>query len=264
MAQAGNTEAILTWQAPAASSPDHGQPVLHYEYRVKVGTGSFSSWAAIPNSDGDTRSHRFTGLANDTLHTYEVAAVNVAGRGAVAQETVTPIEGIAVSFGAAALSVDEGGSASVTLTLGEAPAAGTTVTVPISDAPGAGLDSNEYSGVPSSVTFNAGQTSRSFTVATVDDSDDEPDRTLTLSLGMLAGRLRARRERRAGADDRGQRRADRVGDVRCSDGAGAGRHVGPGDGSPEPGAGARGGAVDRGGAGRGPDGRTSTRACRRT
>ena len=185
MAQAGNTEAILSWQAPAANTPDHGQPVLHYEYRVKVGTGSFGSWTRFPNSDADTRSHRFTGLPNDTLHTYEVAAVNVAGRGAVAQETVTPIEGVAVSFGAAALSVDEGGSASVTLTLGEAPAAGTTVTVPISDAPGAGLDSDEYSGVPSSVTFNAGQTSGSFTVATVDDSDDEPDRTLTLSLGTL-------------------------------------------------------------------------------
>ena len=81
--------------------------------------------------------------------------------------------------------VDEGDNAVVTLTLAEAPAAGTTVTVPIAATPGEGLGTGEYSGVPSSVTFNAGQTSRSFTVATVDDSDDEPDRTLTLSLGTL-------------------------------------------------------------------------------
>ena len=182
-AQAGNTEATLRWNAPAAGTPDHGQPVLRYEYRVKVGGGSFGSWTTLPGSGANTTSHTFTGLANDTLHTYGLAAVNVAGRGAGAQVPVTPIEGVAVSFAAAALSVDEGDNAAVTVTLGEAPTA--SVTVPISDTPGAGLDSSEYSGVPSSVTFNAGQTSRSFTVATVDDTDDEPDRTLTLSLGAL-------------------------------------------------------------------------------
>ena len=42
-AQAGNTEARLTWDAPAPGVPDHRQPVLHYEYQVKVGNGSFSS-----------------------------------------------------------------------------------------------------------------------------------------------------------------------------------------------------------------------------
>ena len=182
-AQAGNTEAHLSWRAPPPSTPDHGQPVLHYEYRVKAGTGSFGNWAMIPNSDASTTSHTFTGLPNDTLHTYEVAAVNVAGRGAAAQESVTPIDGVAVSFGAASLSVDEGGSATVTLTLAEAPTA--SVTVPLVAAPGAGLDSNDYSGVPASVTFNAGETSKSFEVTAEQDTDDEPDERLTLSLGLL-------------------------------------------------------------------------------
>ena len=98
-AQAGNTEATLRWDPPAASTPDHEQPVLHYEYRVKVGTGSFSGWAMIPGGDASTRSHTFTGLPNDTLHTYEVRAENVAGDGAEAQVMVTPIVGVAVSFG---------------------------------------------------------------------------------------------------------------------------------------------------------------------
>ena len=39
--------------------------------------------------------------------------------------------------------------------------------------------------MPGSVTFNAGDTSKSFTVSTVDDDDDEPDRLLTLGLGTL-------------------------------------------------------------------------------
>ena len=182
-AQAGDTEATLRWQAPAAPSPDHGQPVLYYEYRVKVGTGSFGGWTRFPNSDADTRSHKFTGLTNGTEYTYEVAAVNVAGRGTEAQKSVTPLVGIAVSFGAATLSVDEGDQATVTVTLALAPAAGTTVTVPIVATPGEGLGTDEYSGVPMNVVFNAGDTSKSFTVTAVQDTDDEPDRLLTFSFG---------------------------------------------------------------------------------
>ena len=183
-AQAGNTEATLSWDAPAASTPDHGQPVLRYEYRVKT-TGSFSAWAPIPGGDADTRSHTFTGLTNDQEHTYQVRAVNVAGGGASLEKSVTPIMGIAVSFAEASLLVDEGDQATVTVTLATAPAVGETVTVPLTVTPGTGLGTGEYSGVPMNVVFNAGETSKSFTVATVNDSDDEPDRLLTLAFGTL-------------------------------------------------------------------------------
>ena len=183
VAQAGDTTARLSWQAPAPPVPDHGQPVLRYEYRVKVGSGSFSSWATIPNSDATTRSHTFTGLPNETLHTYEVRAANIAGGGAAASTTVTPIVGVGVSFGAASRSVDEGEGVAVTVTLAAAPTA--SVTVPIVATRGVGLEAGEYSGVPSSVTFNAGETSKSFTVTTVEDTADEPDAVLTLTFGTL-------------------------------------------------------------------------------
>ena len=182
-AQAGNAEATLRWDAPLAPTPDHGQPILHYEYRVKVGTGSFGSWAMIPNSDGTTTSHKFTGLTNGTEYTYEVRAENVAGDGAEAQVMVTPIVGVAVSFAEATLSVDEGDDAQVMVTLAEAPAA--TVMVPITATPGTGLETTEYAGVPESVTFNAGETSKSFTVTAVEDTADEPDAVLTLTFGTL-------------------------------------------------------------------------------
>ena len=183
-ARAGNTEATLVWDTPTAV-PDHGQPITHYEYRVKAGTGSFSSWATLPGSDGTTTSHKFTGLTNDTEYTYEMRAENVAGDGAEAQVVVTPIIGVAVSFGSASASITEGGSATVTLTLATAPAAGTTVTVPITATRGTGLGATEYSGVPASVTFAAGDTSKSFTVTVAQDSLDEPDEVLTLELGTL-------------------------------------------------------------------------------
>ena len=91
--------------------------------------------------------------------------------------------GVAVSFAAASLSVGEGDRATVTVTLAEAPAS--PVTVPIAATPGAGFGTSEYSGVPSSVTFNAGETSKSFTVTAAQDTDDEPDRVLTLGIGTL-------------------------------------------------------------------------------
>ena len=182
-AQAGDTEATLRWDPPLPPVPDHGQPVLHYEYRVKVGMGSFGAWATIPDSDATTTSHTFTGLTNETLHTYQVRAVNIAGGGAPLEAMVTPIEGVAVSFAVAALSVDEGEEIEVTVTLAEAPTA--SVTVPIAATPGTGLQASEYSGVPSGVTFNAGETSKSFTVTTVEDTADEPDAVLTLAFGPL-------------------------------------------------------------------------------
>ena len=96
-AQAGNTEATLRWDAPLPPNPDHGQPVLHYEYRVKVGSGSFGSWTMISDSDATTTSHTFMGLTNGTEYTYQVRAVNVAGGGASLEKSVTPIAGVAVS-----------------------------------------------------------------------------------------------------------------------------------------------------------------------
>ena len=71
----------------------------------------------------------------------------------------------------------------MTVTLALAPAVGETVTVPIVATPGTELNSNEYSGVPMNVVFNAGDDSKSFTVTAVDDDDDEPDRLLTFSFG---------------------------------------------------------------------------------
>ena len=182
-AQAGDTTARLQWQAPLAPVPDHGQPILHYEYRLQVGSAAFSDWAPIPGGDENTTSHTFTGLTNETLHTYEVRAANIAGGGAAASTTVTPIVGVGVSFGAASLSVDEGEGVAVTVTLAAAPTA--SVTVPLVATRGVGLDAGEYSGVPASVVFNAGETSKSFTVTTVEDTADEPNAVLTVTFGPL-------------------------------------------------------------------------------
>ena len=90
-AEPAATEATLTWQAPPASTPDHRQPVSGYEYRQQEGTEAFGDWMPVPQSDADTTEFTVTGLTHGTAYTVEVAAVNVAGRGAAASVTTTTL-----------------------------------------------------------------------------------------------------------------------------------------------------------------------------
>ena len=62
--------------------------------------------------------------------------------------------------------------------------AGESVTIPIDVTHnGAGVD--DYSGLPSSVTFNSGDTEAMFTIAAIDDSENDNEESLTLRFGML-------------------------------------------------------------------------------
>ncbi len=75
---------------------------------------------------------------------------------------------------------------SVTLTL--TPAAATTVTVPISvDAANTSADATDYTFGTTSVTFTAGQASRTASVTVKGDLLVEPDKVLTLRLGTPTG-----------------------------------------------------------------------------
>ena len=74
----------------------------------------------------------------------------------------------------------EGGNLGFTVTL--SPAVNATVTVPVTFG-GTAAQGTNYSGAPSNVTFNAGVTSQTITLATVDNTTDDPTLTVTLTLG---------------------------------------------------------------------------------
>ena len=90
---------------------------------------------------------------------------------------------VAVSFGAASYSVPEGSSRTVTVTLDEDPER--TVVIPIEAANEGGASDSDYSGVPESVTFHAGDTSKSFDVSAVEDNLAESGERVRLSFGTL-------------------------------------------------------------------------------
>ena len=68
---------------------------------------------------------------------------------------------VTVMYDQSSYTVAEGGTQTVTVTLSADPER--TITIPIEKTDQGGADSADYSGVPSSVTFNAGEMSKPFT-----------------------------------------------------------------------------------------------------
>ena len=108
-----------------------------------------------------------------------------AGTPATSTVTITDDDDpqVTVSFGAASYVVPEGSSRTVTVTLDADPER--TVVIPIEAANEGGASDSDYSGVPESVTFDAGQTSRTFGITAVEDNLAESGEKVRLSFGAL-------------------------------------------------------------------------------
>ena len=96
---------------------------------------------------------------------------------------------VTVSFGLSAYSVAEGDTVAVTVTLSADPER--TVTIPITKSNQNGASDADYSGVPASVTFNSGETSKSFTFTAAQDTVDDDGESVELGLGTLPARVTA-------------------------------------------------------------------------
>ena len=90
---------------------------------------------------------------------------------------------VAVSFGAASYTVTEGSSQTITVSLDEDP--GRTVVIPIETDNEGGASGSDYSGVPESVTFEAGDTSKTFDLSAAEDNLTESGEQVKLSFGTL-------------------------------------------------------------------------------
>ena len=97
--------------------------------------------------------------------------------------TVQPQVSVQVSFEAPDYALSEGRTTDITVQLSQDPER--TVIIPITTTPGAGLTSDDYSGVPQTVVFNSGDTEKSFSFTAVQDTVDEDQEELTLGFGTL-------------------------------------------------------------------------------
>ena len=90
---------------------------------------------------------------------------------------------VTVTFGSAAYTVAEGSSRTVTVSLDANPER--TVVIPIEAANEGGASDSDYTGVPESVTFEAGDTSQTFDISATEDNLTEAGEKVKLSFGAL-------------------------------------------------------------------------------
>jgi alpha-tubulin suppressor-like RCC1 family protein len=88
VAVAGNTQATLSWAAPASSG---GSAIT--DYVVEYSVQSSGVWSVLSDGVSTSLSATVTGLVNDTSYSFRVSALNVVNTGAVAlsSTSVTPV-----------------------------------------------------------------------------------------------------------------------------------------------------------------------------
>ena len=137
---------------------------------------SFSATADDVDDDGESVKLAFGTLpAQVTGGATDEAVVSITDDDAPAS--------VAVSFGQSTYSVAEGSAVTITVQLDDDPEK--TVTVPVSAAGQNGASAADYSGVPASVTFNSGDTSKSFTFTAAADDVDDDGESVALAFGTL-------------------------------------------------------------------------------
>ena len=100
---------------------------------------------------------------------------------AVVSITDDDVPAVRVSFEQADYTVDEGSTVPVTVTLNADPER--TVIIPITNTDQDGASSADYSGVPASVTFNAGDTEVDITFSATQDQDNDDGESVKLTFG---------------------------------------------------------------------------------
>ena len=171
----GTTSLRVIWTAPENA----GRPTIT-GYDVRHVTSGVSATQRVTGT-----SVTLTGLEPDTRYFVDVRAVNADGAG---QNWSTPRSGrtapVLVTFGASSYTATEGGAAA-TVTVALSEAVGSSTTIPLTPTNRGGATNADYTGVPPNVTFGAAQTSTTFTVTAVDDSDNDRGESVRIGFGTL-------------------------------------------------------------------------------
>ena len=176
----GTTAIDLSWSAPGSTG---GSAITGY--KIEVSSDGGSSWSdLVANTSNTTTTYAHTGLTAGTTRHYRVSAINANGTGVPSNVANATTGQTTVTFGASSYTAAEGG-ATATVAVQLSAAASATVTIPLTKTHRGGATAADYSGVPSNVTFTAGQTRRTFTVTATDDADKDGGESVQLGFGTL-------------------------------------------------------------------------------
>ena len=134
----------------------------------------------------------------DEEETFTLTLSNASGSELAGGETTVVVTGtivddddpqVSVSFATSTHTVGEGATTTISLTLSADPER--EVVIPLVSTNLGGASSTDYSGVPTSVTFQSTETEKSFTFAAVDDEIDDDGESVRLTFGALPARVSA-------------------------------------------------------------------------
>ena len=175
----GQTALDIAWRAPGSNG---GAPVTGY--RIEVSTDDQSWTDLVANTGSSATSYEHTGLSAGTKRYYRVSAINSAGTGPASNvasaTTETPAIPV-VTIAAVSSPVFEGTAAAFELTR-DTRGSPLTVQVDVTET-GAMIAGSP----PGSVSFPANASKATLTVATTDDTRDEPDSDITVTLAAGTG-----------------------------------------------------------------------------
>ncbi len=179
-ATAGNGSVHLSWTAPA----DGGVAITNYKVYRGTAAGAETLLATL----GNVTSYDDSTAGNGTKYFYRVAAVNGVGEGSQSNEvSATPVPSISVDD----VSHPEGntGQTDFTFTVSLSGASTSPVTVDYATQDGTATTAgSDYAALTSTtLTFAAGQTSKTVTVKASGDTAFETDESFTLKLSNPAG-----------------------------------------------------------------------------
>ena len=138
---------------------------------------TFSFAAASDSVDDDGESVKLT------FGTLPTGVTEGTTKESVVSITDDDVPAVTVSYEQGTYTVAEGSSVTVKVKLSVAPER--TVTVPINKDPQGGATTADYSGVPTSVTFNSTDTEKTFSFAAASDSVDDDGESVKLTFGTL-------------------------------------------------------------------------------
>ena len=138
---------------------------------------SFTVEAAVDNLEDDGESVKLS--FGSTLPIGVSAAIN--DEAIVSITNVSAQNSLTINFGASAYALTEGGTTMVAVTLSAAP--GSEVTIPLTATNQGGATSEDYSGVPTSLTFGSSDTTKTFDFEAAQDSVDDDGESVKLGFG---------------------------------------------------------------------------------
>ncbi len=195
----GNGRLDLTWTAPVSggavsgyevhytSAPEEGEGAVASDAPVQAGQAPSASagWVAV-SPTGTAVTQAIAGLDNGTAYRLRVRATNDGGESAWLTGTGTPALP-AATIAAGTSPVTEGTAASFTVKLSSAaPSGGLTVNLTVADASGSDFVAAADEGAKT-LAFAAGDTSKTYEVATVADVVDEDNADVTVTVASGTG-----------------------------------------------------------------------------